>query len=321
VSANGDVGPASVNDAQRVRMLSAAAQVVNEHGYTGMSVARVTGRAGVSRRTFYDLFKDRLDCFLAVFDDGIARATMIAGVAYEAAPEDWAERIRAGLAALLGFFDKEPGLGALLVVDALGAGPCVLERRARVLKALARIVDEGRSGGDNRDGESTEAMVAPPALTAEGTVGAVLSVIHARMLQRDGHSRLQGLLNELVSMIVLPYRGAVAAEQELSRPVPRPPSTPPRPTRDPLEGLGMRLTYRTLRVLAVVAADPGASNRRVGEQAGVHDQGQISKLLARLERFGLVANTGEGQSQGEANAWALTARGLEVEHAIGAQTG
>src|ERR1700735_501209 len=59
---------------QRVRMLTAAAPGVAEAGYGGMSVARVTSRAGVSRRTFYDLFEDREDCFLAVFDDGVARA-------------------------------------------------------------------------------------------------------------------------------------------------------------------------------------------------------------------------------------------------------
>jgi len=55
----------------------------------------------------------------------------------------------------------------------------------------------------------------------------------------------------------------------------------------------------------------------VGEAAGVHDQGQISKLLARLERLGLIHNAGQGQPRGERNAWGLTARGFEVQTALG----
>ena len=74
----------------------------------------------------------------------------------------------------------------------------------------------------------------------------------------------------------------------------------------------MRLTYRTARVLQAAAAHPGASNRHLGEQAGTHDQGQISKLLGRLQRLGLVQNAGGGQAKGEPNAWRLTALGERV---------
>jgi DNA-binding MarR family transcriptional regulator len=80
----------------------------------------------------------------------------------------------------------------------------------------------------------------------------------------------------------------------------------------------MRLTYRTMRVLTAVASRPGLNNRRVASEAGVADQGQISKLLARLESLGLLANTGE-QGPGEANAWRLTDRGQELELAIRAR--
>jgi hypothetical protein len=46
------------------------------------------------------------------------------------------------------------------------------------------------------------------------------------------------------------------------------------------------------------------------------DQGQISKLLARLDRFGLIENTSEGHIRGEANAWALTQTGMHVAQSI-----
>ncbi|HST54267.1 MAG TPA: helix-turn-helix domain-containing protein [Solirubrobacteraceae bacterium] len=85
---------------------------------------------------------------------------------------------------------------------------------------------------------------------------------------------------------------------------------------DPLEGLGMRLTYRTLRALNVIVEHPGVSNREVGDGAGISDQGQTSKLLARLEGLGLIYNTGDGHTKGATNAWRLTARGVEVQGAL-----
>ncbi len=300
-----------VSEVQRARILAAMVWVVAEHGVGYATVARVVKRAGVSRRTFYELFSGSEDCFLAVFEDTVLRASAIATEATAvAAPSVWQERLRVGLGALLGFFDDEPASGSLLIVDALGAGPVVLERRTRILRSLAAIVNQGRSS-KARGG-------IPPPLTAEGVVGAVLAVIHARMLEDDRRPLLQ-LLNPLMAMIVLPYLGKAAAAKELTRRVAKAPRAP-RTTRmsrkspeDPLEGLNMRLTYRTLMVLSAIAAEPGASNRQVADAAGVHDQGQISKLLGRLEKLGLIHNTGNGQPQGEPNAWTLTPRGIEVE--------
>ena len=82
----------------------------------------------------------------------------------------------------------------------------------------------------------------------------------------------------------------------------------------------MRLTYRTVRVLMAIAGHPDASNRTVAEASGISDQGQISKLLARLDSLGLAKNTGQGHPKGAPNAWQLTPRGQEVEQAIRLQT-
>jgi hypothetical protein len=136
-------------------------------------------------------------------------------------------------------------------------------------------------------------------------------------------------LGELVGMIVLPYLGAGAARKELERPVPallleasyEPRRKAPRSTGDPLEGVPMRLTYRTTRVLEGVGAHPGASNRQVAENAGIGDQGQVSKLLRRLQRLGLLTNQGEGaHAKGEPNAWVLTPRGEQFTQSIRMRT-
>ncbi len=298
-----------VTEIQRSRMLAAAVEAVEEVGYARMTVAQVIGRAKVSRKTFYDVFSDREDCFLAAFDRAIDQASVLARDVY-AHEQGWRDGVRAGLMRLLMFLDDEPGLARLCVVEALGAGTRVLERRAQVLEALAGVIDQGRA--------VTNAGREPPDVTAEGVVGAVFAVLHTRLLEQDGEP-LTNLLNPLMSMIVLPYLGTRAANKELGRPrldTRKDGREPVRTrSRDPLEGLQMRLTYRTVRVLMVIAEHPGASNREIAEGSGIADQGQISKLLTRLARLKLVENTGEGQEHGASNAWHLTERGMQVERA------
>jgi hypothetical protein len=129
------------------------------------------------------------------------------------------------------------------------------------------------------------------------------------------------LLGALMAVIVLPYQGQAVASKELKRPTPRATRPAKRSTKDPLEGLDMRLTYRTVRVLMAIAGHPRASNRVIATASGISDQGQISKLLARLDGLGLIHNTGQGNPKGAPNAWELTPRGQQIEHTIRLQAG
>jgi AcrR family transcriptional regulator/DNA-binding MarR family transcriptional regulator len=315
-------GRNGVAEIQRARMIAALIEVARERGVGGMTVADIVARSGVSRRTFYELFADRDDCFLAAFDMAVEQAAQRVLPAY-GAPGSWRERIRAGLGALLEFLEDEPGMGALCVVDALGAGPRAIERRAEVVDALIDAVHHGR--------HELRGSARPTRMTAEGVVGAVLAVLHARLTggngnasrggrsPRGGAASMVGLLAPLMGMIVLPYQGQAAAAREASRPVPRRRRAVHQHS-NPLRDLDMRLTYRTVRVLLAIAGHPGASNRQVADASGVVDQGQISKLLARLEHLGLIHNTGAGPTRGEPNVWGLTARGEEVERTIRRQT-
>jgi AcrR family transcriptional regulator/DNA-binding MarR family transcriptional regulator len=308
LSRRGDV---LVSETQRSRMLSSAVRVISEHGYAEMSVSRITAGAGVSRRTFYDLFEDREDCFLAAFDDALARArqAMLEGCEGQ---RTWPEQVRGALLGLLLFLDRDPGARALLVLDALKAGPRVQERRVEVLRELSELLHE--------TGSRAKSARELPEITGEGVVGAVLGVIHTRLMAKRPGSMVE-LLNPLTGVVVLPYLGAAAAQRELSCPPPKLPRTPVSRRAqvgvpgDPLVELPMRITRRTLLVLAVVREHPGASNRQVADAAGVSDQGQISKLLARLEGLGLLANSSPGQPSGEPNQWHLTPRGQQVQHA------
>ncbi len=295
---------AQLVEIQRARLIAGAVCAIVELGYAQTTVGHITHRASVSRRTFYELFANREECLAAVLEDLVGQIGMeLAAADLDGLP--WRERVRTGLWAVLSFFDREPALARVCVVQALRGGPRVLERREEILAGLVAVVGEGCNEGP-RGGECTP-------LTAEGLVGAAFGIVYARLL-RGEQELLTGLLGELMGMIVLPYLGPAAARREHARPVPALPGAPRVPSRaaptvaHPLDGIRMRLTYRTARVLEGVAVSPGASNRTIGEYAGVFDAGQISKLLARLERVGLLANTGEGHAKGEPNAWTLTPR-------------
>jgi hypothetical protein len=216
----------------------------------------------------------------------------------------------------------------VLVVQALSGGPEVLERREEALSRLVKVVDEGRRLP--RGARHTP-------LTAEGLVGAAFGIVYARLLKGQS-APLTGLSGELMGMIVLPYLGPGASRRELALPAPRPSS--PRVAQgpalaagdvgggvlvvDPLESVPMRLTYRTSRVLEGVALLAGRgvdpSNRELADYAGIQDPGQVSKLLRRLERLGLLANSGAGHAKGEPNAWRLTVQGELVARSIRAHS-
>jgi AcrR family transcriptional regulator/DNA-binding MarR family transcriptional regulator len=299
-------------EAQRSRILKAAREIFCEHGYVETSVALIVARAGVSRKTFYDCFRSAEDCYAAVLDEALAEIALAVAPAY-AGRGSWCERVRAGLGALLSYLDHEPAIASLLFLDAPGVpAKSVLERRTRALGTLSEAVEEGRS----------QARSGPPApsLTAECVVGGACAVIQGRL--REGRPRgLLALTSPLMGVIVLPYLGPAAAAREQERPPPAPappprPTAPQRPRSAALASLNMRLTYRTLRTLEAIAAEPGASNRDVATAAEISDQGQISKLLGRLQALGLLRNTGEGADRGRSNAWCLTALGEELADAM-----
>ncbi len=304
----GSGGRGQVAELQRARLLTAMVQEVSERGAANVSVGHVVGRSGVSRRTFYEIFHDREDCFLAAFDEALQQVSALVVPAYEQAGT-WCEGMRCALVGLLECFERDPAMGRLLIVESLAAGPGVLARRQSVIAQLIPIVELGR-------GDARAVAQDGGALTAEGVVGAVLSVLHARLVQ-DVPGGLLELAGPLMGMIVLPYLGSAAARREVARPVPRR-SSKGQPTlrTDPLQDLPMRFTYRTMRVLVSVAEHPNSSNRTVGEHAGIGDQGQASKLLARLHKLGLVENQGGDPARGEPNAWVLTGTGQQVHDSI-----
>ena len=218
-----------------------------ERGAAGASVAvaDVIARAGVSSRAFHEEFPDREACLLAALELGVERARRRVLSAYDAESR-WLDAVKAGLVAFLRFLEDEPALGRVLVVYSISGGERVLRRRVELLGVIAAAVDRGR-----REGPAGRQQ--PPAVIAEGVVGAVLAVLQNRLLA-DSQAGVMDLFGSLVSIIVLPYLGVGAARRELLRPAPRVRSAatvePPQAGASGEGPGGARITYRTARVLS-----------------------------------------------------------------------
>jgi AcrR family transcriptional regulator len=294
----------------RSRVLAAAIGIVEADGVRGLTIAKITGRARVSHKAFYDVFLDCEDCFLVAFEQTLQNARESAQAAYRE-ETNWRDGVRAAVLSGLALMERERGLARLCIVEALAAGPLVLDRRARALQELAHAIEEQCA--------SIDTHAAPQPLMAEAVVGGMAGLLHARLLGEDDVP-LTDMLGPLMSMIAMPYLGRDAACEELNAPAAdaagdqhNEPSS--RGGLDLLADLDMRFTYRTVRVLAAIADAPGASNSQIAQDAGIVDQGQVSKLLARLARLGLVENDNPRRIAGGMNAWRLTARGEQVRRA------
>jgi AcrR family transcriptional regulator len=123
----------SVASSQRARMLDAVVRAVAERGYARVTVADVVGGAGVSRRTFYEHFEDKQDCFLAAYRTGVEETIrQILEATAQESDDDWRAKLRVGLEAYTHALASEPEFARTLLVDVLGAGREAVELRQQL---------------------------------------------------------------------------------------------------------------------------------------------------------------------------------------------
>lgn len=300
-----------VVDVNTARLVTAAIDALASGGYANLSVAAVIERARVSRKTFYEVFANRHDCFEAVFGHITARGLTTIGSACDA-EQGWLAATRSGLEALLSLIDEEPALAKVWFVESLAGHPKVLDQRTRAMSRMADAIHLGSS--------ATSASQRPSRLIAEATVGGISQIIHARLVSQS-REPLAALTGSFMYLIVLPYMGAARANAELRRAptrLPRQRESAQGPAlEESLRDMKIRLTYRTIRALSAICAHPGASNLEVSMECGIKDQGQISKLLSRLDGLELIENRGGlSRALGVPNAWYITARGADLVGAV-----
>ena len=277
----------------------------------------MVARAGVSQRAFFEVFDSAEECFLAAFEEGLAR---LSEAVEEAAGREqrWLDRVRAGLVASLGFLEDEPGWGRLLVFEAPLADAAALRCKQRVLGVLTVLMDDGSP-------QAIAEVMSEPELTAELLIGGVFSVIRTRLLKGDGGALVE-LAPWLMSFIVRPYLGRAAAEEELAGHSAVPGQMPSRaadcPTSSPAAS-PIPVTQRTTLVLRAIACAPRSSNREIAAAAGLSDEGQTSHLLRRLAQRGLIEKVRPRSGSRRENAWLLTPCGrrvVELLHLAGAES-
>ena len=272
-------------------------------------------RAGISERDFHEIFPSVEECYRAAFEEGLQRLSRTVEQA-AARDEAWLERVRSGLVSLLGFLDDEPSWAHLLLLDASVASTQTLRREQRLLGVITQLLENG--------GPRALSEPAPLSqMTAELVSGGAFAVIRARTLKEPGQALVE-LAPSLMAFIVRPYLGEAAARAELEgKPATRSErllsaSELTRAQAVSRAGeLPVRATRRTTLVLRAIARAPYSNNREIAQAAGLVDEGQTSKLLARLERKGVIENVGVGAARGEPNAWLLTPSGRRAVELLG----
>lgn len=188
---------------QRERLIAGLAEAVAENGYAATTIAHITRHAAVSRRTFYEHFNSKDECFVAAYDTVMVELRQRVDQAFNE-EEEWPQAVRAGIAAMLEFLTAEPHLARLSMVEALVAGPVVVERYDAAIQSLVPYLEAGRKG------RSPEVLAGLSTSTEEALVGGMVSLISRRIFA-DRTEELESLLPDLVEFALTPYLGSAEA--------------------------------------------------------------------------------------------------------------
>ena len=138
-----------VEASQRTRMLEAVGRAVAERGYAAATIDDVVRGAGVSKKTFYEHFADKQDCFLAAYEAASEELLERVREAH-ASEDDWLERARAGIRAYLRWLAAEPALARVFLIEVAAAGPQALEQREGLRDRYAELMRERRVDGQTK---------------------------------------------------------------------------------------------------------------------------------------------------------------------------
>lgn len=295
--------PATI-ERQHARRLVTAAEAVRKFPFAGVSLSAGNGRAVLSHETIADHLQGCEAAQLEAFEQALALAAERASLAFYA-QEGWVDALRAGLQALLELFDEEPKLARYLVVHSAQASGAVFERRREVLDRLARLLDDERA----------PARGYPPPLTAQAVASGVLGVLSERLSQSQPGPLVE-LAGPLMSFTVLPFLGVSAARRELAGTHGGASAPDGTADLDVLKTPAGRVSSRASLVVSIIGAEPELNSKELASRAGVMNDGHASRLLARLERLGLIENARGPDRRLGAKAWRLTTAGEKLAAAI-----
>lgn len=188
---------------QRVRIINALALETSEKGYQRVTVSDIVKRAAIARNTFYENFRSKEDCFLAAQEFAMS-AALERVVAAAGELDDWPRRVRAGLAAFLGYVAEEPALARTCMVESLSAGPVAVKYYEQSQQTFVSLFRLGRDVSPRgRD---------LPETLEEAIIGGVFWIVYQRLAVAEADAAPQ-LLPEVVEFALTPYLGAAAARK------------------------------------------------------------------------------------------------------------
>ena len=163
-----------------------------------MSVEDVVRGAGVSRRTFYELFPNKDAVFLEAYDQ--VANLLLAGVraAYEG-ETGFGPRVTAGFRAFLELLEASPAFARMCIVEVMAAGPEAVAKRTAVMGEFARLIEENAASELDSHGSV-------PRMHAQTIVAGAYEAVY-RMIAAGETDELSTLLPDLVESALLPYIG------------------------------------------------------------------------------------------------------------------
>lgn len=183
----------------RARICQAMAQVVAERGFAAVTVSDVVRAAHISRRTFYEQFKDKEDCFVETYRTGCENGISQIDAALRALEEpDWRTRLWVSLETYASILAAEPHFAKVLLIDVLGAGSRALEMRERILGIYVEHYRGLRERARSEDPELSEV----PDQFLRGLVGGIAELVQQALLEsppKQVAERLKSLTPTLVS--------------------------------------------------------------------------------------------------------------------------
>jgi AcrR family transcriptional regulator len=183
-----------VAENQRERLLNGVVEAVVEHGYNETTIGRITEVAKVSRRTFYEYFSSKEECFLAAYAmiDAHVRESMLAS---GDPAEPWPEQVRERLATLLDVLGRDLAVARFYLAEPLAAGGELAARYRDAMQLLAESIRPEASQPD-ADVEVRDQVL----------IGGVATLI-VRRLNSGEAVRLGELLPDLTELVLAPYLG------------------------------------------------------------------------------------------------------------------
>jgi AcrR family transcriptional regulator len=201
----------TVIESQRGRMIDAIAVAVAAKGYAATTVGDIVSGAGVSRKTFYEHFTDKQDCFLAAWDTGV-QVLFDAILSSRDRETDPIERMRAGLRAYLQTLAAEPAFARSFFIEVVAAGPRAEARRAQV---HARFADLFATLHEQARREMPHLPNMPPAIP-RAAVGAINELVSDYV--RSGRTeRLPELEDTLLYLELVLFAGHDVAARATGR--------------------------------------------------------------------------------------------------------